>query len=62
MCASNNMLQWFVAEQVEEEAVAEAILQNLRPVADHPQGLFMMDQELGKRQVPVGPVAEETES
>jgi ferritin len=47
--ATNNFLQWFVAEQVEEEATADSILQKLRLIADAPGGLFMLDQELAQR-------------
>ena len=47
--ATNNFLQWFVGEQVEEEATADGILQQLRLMKDAPGGLFMMDRELGQR-------------
>lgn len=47
--ATNAFLQWFVNEQVEEEANAEAVLQKLRLMADAPGGLFMLDQQLGQR-------------
>lgn len=47
--ATDNFLQWFVTEQVEEEATAIEIVEKLKLIADHPQGLFMMDMELGKR-------------
>jgi ferritin len=47
--ATNNFLQWFVAEQVEEEASADEVLQQLKLVGDASGGLFMMDRELGKR-------------
>ncbi|WP_255196385.1 ferritin [Halorarius litoreus] len=47
--ATENMLQWFVAEQVEEEATAQAIIDKLRHVGDDGPGLLMIDQELGER-------------
>jgi ferritin len=47
--ATENMLQWFVAEQVEEEATAQDILDKLRHVGDDGPGLLMVDQELGQR-------------
>ncbi len=47
--ATENMLQWFVAEQVEEEATAQAILDKLKHVGDDGPGLLMIDQELGER-------------
>ncbi|MDD4270570.1 MAG: ferritin [Pirellulaceae bacterium] len=47
--ATNNFLQWFVAEQVEEEATADGIVQQLRLVKDAPGGVFLLDRELGQR-------------
>ena len=47
--ASNAFLQWFVNEQVEEEATADGILQQLKLMQSAPGGLFMMDRELGAR-------------
>ena len=47
--ATENMLQWFVAEQVEEEATAQHILDKLKHVGDDGTGLLMIDQELGQR-------------
>jgi ferritin len=45
----NTFLQWFVNEQVEEEATVEAIVQKLKLVGDNGVALFMLDGELGKR-------------
>ncbi|MBN2055765.1 ferritin [bacterium] len=47
--ASNNFLQWFIKEQVEEEASAAEIVAKLEMIKDSPNGLFMMDRELGAR-------------
>ncbi|MFO7974842.1 MAG: ferritin [Candidatus Hydrogenedentota bacterium] len=47
--ATDNFLQWFVAEQVEEEASADDILQKMKLVGDHPHSLFMMNAKLGER-------------
>jgi len=47
--ATFNELQWFVAEQVEEEANAEAIVGKLRLAKDAPAALFMINQELAAR-------------
>ena len=47
--AANSFLQWFVNEQVEEEASADAVVQKLKLVGSDGGGLFMLDQELGKR-------------
>lgn len=47
--ATNNMLQWFVGEQVEEEANADKIISQLKMIGDHPHGVFMLDRELATR-------------
>ena len=47
--ATNNFLQWFVAEQVEEEASADEIVQKLKLVGNKGNAIFMMDRELGQR-------------
>ena len=47
--ATNNFLQWFVKEQVEEESSADEVLQKLKLIANHPNGLFMLDREMGTR-------------
>ena len=47
--ASNNFLQWFISEQVEEEASATEVVEKLKLIQDNPSGLFMIDAELGKR-------------
>ena len=48
--ATNNMLQWFVSEQVEEEEQTDAIVQKLRLIQDAPRGmLLMLDRELAAR-------------
>jgi len=46
--ATNNFLQWFVAEQVEEEASAQAVVDKLKLIGDG-SGLFALDQEMGRR-------------
>ncbi len=48
--ATNIFLQWFVNEQVEEEASALAIVEKLKMIGDSPQGLFMVDRELAQRE------------
>jgi ferritin len=43
------MLQWFVSEQVEEEANATKVVDLLKLVGTSGQGLLMVDRELGAR-------------
>lgn len=47
--ATASFLQWFVNEQVEEEASADAVRQQLKLMEAAPGGLFMLDRELSKR-------------
>lgn len=56
--ATSNFLQWFVAEQVEEEESASGVLQRIKLAGDSKSGLFMLDSELGQR-VFTPPVAKE---
>jgi ferritin len=50
-------LQWFIAEQVEEEKTAKDIIQQLKWVGDKSTALYMLDQKMGER--PERGVAEE---
>lgn len=47
--AANMFLQWFVTEQVEEEATAMEILGKLEIVGQTTGGLYMLDKEMGQR-------------
>lgn len=47
---SKSMLDWFVDEQVEEEASAGAIVAKLRMVGGDVPALLILDRELGERQ------------
>jgi len=47
--ATVNFLQWFVSEQVEEEATAQMNVKKMEMIGDSKSGLFMLDNELGSR-------------
>jgi ferritin len=47
--ATNNFLQWFVAEQVEEEESSSGVLKKVKMAINYPSGLFMLDNELALR-------------
>ncbi|MBU0483956.1 MAG: ferritin [Proteobacteria bacterium] len=47
--ATNIFLQWFVSEQVEEEATVGDVLNKLKLIGGDASGLFVLDQELGQR-------------
>jgi len=55
--ATESFLAWFSLEQVEEEASADDVVQQLKLVGDKGNGLLMLDRLLGQR-VFVPPVAE----
>jgi len=47
--ATQSFLQWFVDEQVEEEANVEELLDSLKLTKGEGNGLFMLDRELKQR-------------
>ncbi len=47
--AAKSFLQWFVDEQVEEEASVDKIVAQLKMVGDNGHGIMMIDRELGQR-------------
>ncbi len=55
--AAKAFLDWFIIEQVEEEATVGEIVDRLKLIGEDSSGLFLLDSELGKR-VFVMPVKE----
>ncbi|MBN1859560.1 ferritin [Candidatus Bipolaricaulota bacterium] len=53
--AADLFLQWFVGEQIEEEASVSKVVDLLKRVGDSPQGLILADRELGARSAPTNP-------
>lgn len=51
--ATEQFLQWYVDEQVEEEELFRTILDKLNILGDTGPGLYMLDQELGQRQADI---------
>lgn len=47
--ATTSFLQWFINEQVEEEASASQYVSKIKMVCDNPSALYLFDQELGQR-------------
>lgn len=47
--ASFNFLQWFVEEQVEEEASVDAVIQKVKLAGESGPAILMIDRELGSR-------------
>lgn len=54
--ATYNLLQWYVNEQVEEEASISGIISKIKLVKNDGYGLLMIDNELGSRPAPA-PIA-----
>jgi ferritin len=48
--STQNFLQWFVDEQVEEENLFMGILDKIEIIGTEGPGLYMLDKDLGKRQ------------
>jgi len=46
---SENLMRWFVDEQIQEEQSVKKILHQLGMVGDNKNGLLFIDRELGKR-------------
>ena len=43
------MLNWFVAEQVEEEDTARTLIDNFTLIGDNGYGIYQLDAELASR-------------
>jgi ferritin len=51
--ATQELAQWYIKEQVEEEKNATEILQTIDLVGNSAQGVYLLNVELGKRQLSV---------
>ena len=47
--ASSAFLQWFVTEQIEEEASVKEIIDQIKTCEGSAQAMFLLDRELGQR-------------
>lgn len=47
--AARSFLQWYVDEQVEEEANADKLLSQLKMIGERIEGVLMLDRELAQR-------------
>jgi len=52
--AAEVFLQWFITEQVEEEKVAQQMVDTLKMAEDSPAALLMLDREFGSRGTAAG--------
>ncbi len=44
--ATHNFLQWYVAEQIEEEALARTVLDKINLIGDDKGGLYLFDRDI----------------
>ncbi len=47
--ATRVLLNWFVTEQVEEEANVLGVVETLKMIEGHPGGIYMLDKEMAGR-------------
>jgi ferritin len=47
--ATVSFMQWFINEQVEEEANASQLVSKIKMVCENPSALYLFDQELATR-------------
>ncbi len=47
--ASHTLLQWFITEQVEEEATAQTLVHQVQLIGKNQAALFLLDRELAAR-------------
>lgn len=59
--AARNLLNWFVDEQVEEEASVTEIIEKLKLTGDRGEMLYMIDKELSARPAGINPYTTATE-
>ncbi len=55
--ASISFLNWYIDEQVEEEASFTTVINKLKMVGSSPMGLYQLDKEMGRRPAAAPPAA-----
>jgi len=56
---THNFVQWYVSEQLEEEALARTILDKLKLIGDDNGGMYMFDRDLEASVLQAAPVGAE---
>ena len=51
---THNFLQWYVSEQIEEEALARQIMDKLKLIGGDKSGLYMFDRDVAMMGAPTG--------
>jgi ferritin len=52
---THNFMQWYIAEQIEEEALARTIMDKLKLIGNDKGGLYLFDRDLENLSVSNGP-------
>lgn len=55
--ATHAFLQWFVTEQVEEEALMQNVLRKVERIGDNTSALYLLDEEMARRKLAPAPKA-----
>jgi ferritin len=55
---THNFLQWYVSEQIEEEALARKIMDKLKLIGDDKAGMYIFDRDIASLAAPGGGQAE----
>ncbi|MFT5337846.1 MAG: ferritin [Sphingobacteriales bacterium] len=56
---THNFMQWYVSEQIEEEALARSVMDRLNLIGDESGGLYLFDRDLEKMPKSVGSGAQQ---
>ncbi len=54
--ATHNFLQWYVAEQIEEESLARTMKDKLEMIGDEKSGLYLFDKDIIELSTPKDPM------
>lgn len=54
---THNFMQWYVAEQIEEEALARTIMDKLKLIGNDKGGLYLFDRDIETMTAPTQPLA-----
>jgi len=51
---THNFLQWYVSEQIEEEALARRVIDKLKLIGDDKGGLYLLDRDILSLEAAIG--------
>ena len=59
---THNFVQWYVSEQLEEEALARTMLDKLRLIGDNQGGMYLFDRDLENASQEKSPPTKQTDN